>query len=115
MQSKVEAGLLRQFKRQCHHHTSQTPEPRDTMEWLALMQHYGAPTRLLDWPYSFYAAVFFAVDGASERKVGDTCCVWAINADWIRDRFRDRHPALWRIINHEESSQVQRDVRQRLR
>ena len=90
---------MRRFKRECHHHTGQLPKPADTMEWLSLMQHYGAPTRLLDWTYSFYAAVFFAVDGAAPASAGNTCCVWAVNADWLRDRFRERHLRLWRIID----------------
>jgi hypothetical protein len=31
------------------------------LEWLMLMQHYGAPTRLLDWSQSPYVGTYFAV------------------------------------------------------
>ena len=34
---------------------------REFFEWLALMQHYRAPTRLLDWTTSVYVAAYFAV------------------------------------------------------
>lgn len=36
----------------------------DTWEWLFLMQHYGVPTRLLDWSESPLMALFFAVTSA---------------------------------------------------
>jgi len=40
------------------------PAIPDTLEWLAFMQHYGAPTRLLDFTYSFWIALFFAFEEA---------------------------------------------------
>lgn len=36
----------------------------DTWEWLFLMQHYGVPTRLLDWSESPLMSLFFAVTSA---------------------------------------------------
>lgn len=39
----------------------------DTWEWLFLMQHYGVPTRLLDWSESPLMALFFAVTYAHSK------------------------------------------------
>src|SRR5438128_2620139 len=46
----LEWRLLREFKR-AYPANADVPPPADddTLAWLALMQHYGAPTRLLDW------------------------------------------------------------------
>ncbi|HLY19267.1 MAG TPA: FRG domain-containing protein [Bryobacteraceae bacterium] len=69
-----EGRILRIFKRKAHQFLAQPPDADDDFQWLALMQHHGAPTRLLDFTWSPYVAAFFAL----ERATGDAA-VWALN------------------------------------
>ncbi|SCX80903.1 FRG domain-containing protein [Paenibacillus polysaccharolyticus] len=79
----AEMEMTRDFISSYNLYSSHTlPDPRDQelkeqnryyLESWSLMQHYGAPTRLLDWTYSPYIGAFFAVDGASSDF-----CIYAL-------------------------------------
>jgi hypothetical protein len=69
-----EGRILRIFKRKAHQFLEKPPGPDDDFQWLALMQHHGAPTRLIDFTWSPYVAAFFAL----ERTLADGV-VWAMN------------------------------------
>jgi hypothetical protein len=58
--------MLERFKSNAHLYLPHLPEPSDDLSWLALMQHHGAPTRLLDFTFSPYVALFFALESGSE-------------------------------------------------
>jgi len=73
---KIEGQLLNEFRRRLHHYSPHTPHPGDLAEWLSLMRHFGAPTPLLDWSYSPFVALFFAV----ERAYTGECVIWSLDS-----------------------------------
>jgi hypothetical protein len=72
--------MLRQFQRRAHHYLASPPTLDQRLEWLALIQHHGGPTRLLDFSYSFYVAAFFAMENA----IGDAA-IWAIRLSALEE------------------------------
>src|SRR5580700_11308152 len=56
-----ELRILRIFKRKAHHYLKNIPGDKAVLEWLSIMQHYGAPTRLVDFTWSPLVAAFFAL------------------------------------------------------
>lgn len=67
----IESRLMRHFEARSHHYLSsghlQMLKGPDRMARWAVMQHYGAPTRILDWTESAYVAAYFACATAPER------------------------------------------------
>src|SRR5262245_6198309 len=55
---QLEDRIFREFRRAYHLYAQHIPKPELVTEWLSLMQHYGAPTRLLDFSYSIYVAAY---------------------------------------------------------
>ncbi len=75
-------------------HAGGLPESR--WEKYFLMQHYGAPTRLLDWTDNPLIALFFAVDRfekvearpRSERP--EDAAVWVLDPSWLNRHLRHK-------------------------
>lgn len=75
----VEQGLLQRFRQHAMRFgIEHLPEAWDILGWWEMMQHHGAPTRLMDWSSSPFVAVWFALDG-HEDNAGDM-------AMWVYDR-----------------------------
>lgn len=68
------------------HPFAQSGAVYDRWHWYFLMQHYRAPTRLLDWTVNPLVALYFAVCEDSERDA----VVWVIDP-WRWNRAHVRH------------------------
>jgi hypothetical protein len=81
-----EARAIRVFRRKAHNYVSDLRVLDDDVRCLALMQHHGAPTRLLDFTKSPYVAAFFALEQATDKAA-----VFALNTPrlwYVTPRYR---------------------------
>lgn len=66
----LEDRLLEKFQREALPYVRNMLDQNDKWTWLAMAQHHGVPTRLLDWSESPFVSLFFAVWGNDPDDAG---------------------------------------------
>ncbi|MCW7539449.1 FRG domain-containing protein [Aquabacterium sp. A7-Y] len=89
-----EERAIRIFRRKAHNYISDARSLDDELRCLAMIQHHGGPTRLLDFTKSPFVAAFFALEAAS----GDSA-VFAVDT-----------PSLWTLAPISENGLVRSTV-----
>lgn len=75
----TENSMLSDFKRRALPHLHVPHDGLTDLEWLAIAQHHGMSTRLLDWSGSALAALWFAI--REPAKAGVSGAVWMLTYD----------------------------------
>jgi hypothetical protein len=73
----VEQEMLAQFRSRSRPYL----ENDTNTDWgyLFIMQHYGVPTRLLDWSENAFLALYFALSLAAEKEFETDAAVWVLD------------------------------------
>jgi FRG domain len=78
----VEKTLMMRFRQQAlSYNVPDLPPLRDRLGWWEVMQHHGAPTRLLDWTTSPFIGLWFATE-SHQPEHGDMA-LWIYSRDTV--------------------------------
>ncbi|MGQ7938243.1 FRG domain-containing protein [Paraburkholderia sp. D1E] len=95
---KCEDHSLNSFKSKYRIYCGGEHRPESKLAWLSVMQHYGVPTRLIDFTTSPYIALYFALESYDPRS-GRDFSIFYLNYSDLMERSIDYIRARDRMFN----------------
>lgn len=74
---KHEKYSINEFNKKYHLYCKANNIPKTKLERLAIMQHYGIPTKLLDFTLSPFVALYFSIENS--EKTNDCLSIYALD------------------------------------
>lgn len=104
--TSIEYQTVREFRRRLRELQYQRVHD-DTLFCLALMQHYGAPTRLLDCTYSPFVAAAFALEKGFACSKPVVWCIWG---QWCGEQAKNCSAYDRRLIERRNNDDQRSDA-----
>ncbi len=98
---RKERYLTNDFQARASVYNLRKPALTEYAGWLTLMQHYGLPTRLLDWSRSPLVALFFAVSDQNEDE--KDACIWVLTPGRLNAAEKLEKPSSIDGVEYENS------------
>ncbi len=83
---EFEDQLIEDFKRGAKFYLEDEQLPTTLLEWYSMIQHFGAPSRLLDFSKSPYIAAYFAFEQANISV--DKVAIWVIDKNGLYQKAK---------------------------
>ena len=109
----LEKHLLRNFRKYAHRNVVRG---NSIWHWLSVAQHYGLPTRLMDWTYSPFVAMHFST--ANIERFDLDGVIWAVNyvktheilPDKLKEKLEDEGANVFTVDMLSESVESMKEL-----